>query len=118
MVAVYNLVRDMVQTGQVEVVVRYRKVKRSIEQNMRYWALLREIADTVWLNGKQYHAKTWHEHWKRELIGIEEVELPGGKVMERGISTTRLSVAEFGDYMTQIEARCAQEGYPVGSFQR
>lgn len=38
-----------------------------------------------------------------ELIGCEEVLLPSGATELRGISTTTLSVEEFGGYMLRIE---------------
>jgi len=39
--------------------------------------------------------------------------MPDGTVELRGISTTKLTVAEFGDYMTRIEHWCVEQGFPV-----
>lgn len=81
------------------------KTKRSTDQNKRYWAILNEIAANTWLDGRQFSADAWHEFFKGKFIGYEET--PDGRQV--GISTTTLSVADFGDYMTRIEAYAADE---------
>ena len=96
-------------TGDWELVIRPFKSKRSVDQNRRYWKLLREVSAVVWLDGRQYSDAVWHEWFKRTFIGCEE--LPDGDV--KGISSTTLSVEQFGEYMTQIEAWCAEQGYQV-----
>lgn len=93
-----------------EVVVRPYRKARSTEQNKRYWALVRDIAHQVRPGGKVFSEEAWHEEFKRRFIGQEEVSLPSGKSMLRGISTTTLDVAEFGEYMTAIEAWAAGRG--------
>ena len=85
--------------------VAEHKAKRSTDQNKRYWALLNEIAANAWLDGKQYSAEAWAEHFKRQFIGCEE--LPGGGSV--GISTTALNVEEFSAYMTRIEVFAAHD---------
>jgi hypothetical protein len=97
--------RALADAGKpLSVSVAEHRAKRSGEQNRRLWALLNEIAEQAMLDGKHYSAEAWHEHFKRTLIGVEE--LPGGGSV--GISTTTLNVEEFGAYMTRIEAYAAQ----------
>lgn len=96
-------------TGRWEMSLRPAKSKRSGQQNDRYWRLMRELSAIVWLDGRQYSPETWHEYMARTFIGSED--LPGGGV--KAISTTTLNVEQFGDYMTQIEAWCAEQGYQV-----
>lgn len=105
----YSLVLGLPFNGGYEVVIRELKSKRSQSQNKRYWAMLREIAYCVWLDGKQYSDVVWHEYFARKFIGC--IDLPGGG--QSSISTTTLSVSEFGDYMTQIEQWAAELGYPI-----
>jgi len=93
----------------LEVVVREHKSKRSVEQNARLHALLTEIADQVWIRGRKYDVETWKEHFRQKLIGTEEIEMPDGKRLERGISTTTLDVAAFSDFMDQITAHATSE---------
>jgi hypothetical protein len=96
-----------------EIVLRPLKAKRSGDQNKRYWVLLREVAATVWVDGRQYSDEVWHEHFKRELIGREEIALPSGEVEVRGISTTTLSVGDMGTYMDSISEWCVNTGFPL-----
>ena len=96
--------------GGYELVLRPLKSKRSIEQNRRYHAMLRELAEVAWMDGRQFSKAAWHEFIKQEFIGWED--LPGGRKL--GISTTTLSVDEFGDLMTRIEAWAASNGWPLG----
>jgi len=110
----YDLCQQLMGEGAAyELVLRPMKSKRSIEQNKRYWLLLREIAATAWLNGRQFSDETWHEFFKRTFIGCDEIAMPDGSTELRGISTTKLKVDEFGDYMLQIEQWAAEQGFPV-----
>lgn len=98
--------RAMADAGRpIALTAQEYKSKRSIEQNKRLWAILNQIAECAWFNGKQYSADAWHEHFKRAFIGADE--LPDGSMI--GISTTTLNVEEFVAYMTRIEAYAAQE---------
>lgn len=109
-VAAWALAGQLIASGDgYELVLRKLKSKRSVEQNKRYWALLREVAAVAWVDGRQYADVVWHEHFKRELIGC--IDLPNGERL--GISTTKLSIQEMGDYMTKIEAWAAENGWPV-----
>jgi hypothetical protein len=60
--------------------------------------VLNEIAANAWVDGKQYSAEAWHEHFKRQFIGTEE--LPGGSTA--GISTTTLDVGAFSEYIERV----------------
>lgn len=109
--AAWDLVQGLMrETGTgYELVLRPLKSKRSIEQNKRYWKLLLELSDVAWVGDRQFTKDAWHEYFKREFIGIEE--LPGGGQI--GISTAKLSVEEFGNYMTRIEQWAAEQGWPL-----
>lgn len=100
-------------TDPFEIVIRPLKAKRSADQNRRYWALLREVAATVWVGRQQFSDEVWHEHFKREFIGREEITLPSGEIETRGISTTTLSVGDMGTYMDEITRWCAEQGFPI-----
>lgn len=93
--------------------VREHKAKRSGQQNRRYWALLRFIADNGWVGGRRFSDDAWHEHFKRTFIGTEE--LPGGGTA--GISTATLDVGAFGAYMEAIEHFAGADlGLDMGEF--
>jgi hypothetical protein len=109
-IAAWNLVQQLMrEDGGYELVLRPLKSKRSIEQNKRYHALLRDLSAVAWLDGRQYGPDAWAEYFKQTLIGWDD--LPGGG--RRGLSTTTLSVQDFGDYMTKIELWAAENGWPL-----
>ncbi|WP_181264125.1 recombination protein NinB, partial [Pseudomonas aeruginosa] len=114
-VAAWNLIQGLMKEAQggYELVLRPLKSKRSIEQNKRYWSLLRELAAVAWIDNRQFDDQVWHEQFKRWFIGCEDVKLPDGSTELRGISTTKLTVDEFGIYMTKIEAWAAEQGWPL-----
>ena len=107
-----------------EIVLRPLKAKRSADQNRRYWALLREVAATVWIEvaehedgpmvPRRFSDEVWHEQFKRTFIGCEEIVLPNGEREVRGITTTILSVADMGRYMDEIAQWCVEQGFPLG----
>jgi hypothetical protein len=89
----------MAQAGKpLAVIVMEHKAKRSNPQNNLYWAVLREIAENAWVNGRRYSDEEWHAEFKRKFIGI--IELPGGGT--DGISTTTLDVADFSAYIDRV----------------
>lgn len=97
------------QGKPLSVTVMEYKVKRNLEQNKLLHAVCRDIADSAWVNGRQYDADMWKEYFKRRFIGSEEIPLPGGEFVDRAISTTTLSVPEFADLIDKIQAYAATE---------
>lgn len=89
----------------LQIEISEEKDKRSLQQNKRYWAVLRTISETGWIHGKQFTSEAWHEYFRRKFIGC--LDLPDGNTV--GISTTKLTVEEFAEYMTQVEAFAATE---------
>lgn len=83
-------------------------MKRSNEQNRRYWLLLHLISEKVKPAGESYSADTWHIYAKTRWIGADDVRLPNGKVVPMPRSSADLDVAEFNTYMEQIEAWAAE----------
>ena len=93
------------QGKPLAVTVSEHKARRTSEQNRLLWALLRELAATAWVGGRQFTDEAWHEFFKRKFIG--HTELPDGSTA--GISTTTSSVAEFGDYLDRIRQYAIEE---------
>jgi len=100
-------------TESFEIVLRPLKAKRSVDQNKRYWALLREVAAVVWVEGRRYSDETWHRYFAGTFIGQSEVPMPDGTVALHPISTTTLNVADMSRYMDEIEKWCAEQGFPL-----
>lgn len=94
----------MAQAGKpLSISVAEYKRKRNTDQNALLHVLLSNIADNAWINGKQYSAEVWKESLKRRFIGVEEIALPDGAIIERGISTTALSVPDFAEFIDKIQ---------------
>lgn len=81
--------------------------KRTKAQNRRYWGggVLAQVAAQATVGGKLFSAEVWHEQFKRQFIGVEE--LPNGDVI--GKSSTDLSTVEFSAFCDQVEAWAATE---------
>lgn len=81
--------------------------KRTQKQNRRYWGrgVLAQIAEQATVGGRLFPAEIWHEQFKRQFIGVEE--LPNGEVI--GKSSTDLNTAEFCEFSDQVEAYAATE---------
>lgn len=84
----------------MQVDIQEESTKRSLQQNRRYWAVLNQISDQAWVDGRQYASECWHELAKRKFIGC--IDLPGGGML--AMSTTELSTKEFAEYCTKVEA--------------
>ena len=93
----------------LSVTVAEYKARRSGQQNRLYWSILRQIAQDGWVGGRRWDEESWHEYFRRKFIGAEEIVLPGGEMIERGISTTTLNVSEFSDYIEQVIGFAVEE---------
>ena len=87
-------------SGKVEVIVRpySNKNQRSIDQNNRYWHMIREVS-----NESGYTVNELHTMMTIEVLGMQEVTSLKGEIREVPIQTSSLTVAEFGEYMDQVE---------------
>lgn len=81
--------------------------KRTKQQNRRYWGrgVLAQIAEQATVGGRLFSDDIWHEQFKRQFIGVEE--LPNGEVI--GKSSTGLTTAEFCEFCDQVEAWAATD---------
>jgi hypothetical protein len=106
----------------LEIVVREEVKGRKLDQNALMWVgPLADIAEQAWVEGRQFSAEVWHEHFKRAYLPEEiDPELckegyrkwdytPAGERVLVG-STTDLTVKGFAQYLTQVEADGANMG--------
>lgn len=93
-------------------VEQYSK-KRSNKQNSRYWAIVQQIAENGWVNGRKYDSETWHDFLKGHFIGYDDLPF-GGK---RPLSSATLNTEEFNVYMEKVELFAREElGIPIDQF--
>ena len=81
------------------------RTQRSIQQNKRYWAILKAISETGWIHGQQFTVEAWHFYFRLKFL--PHIDTPGG--MSIPTSTARLTVDEFQTYMTEVEALALTE---------
>lgn len=81
------------------------RVRRSQKQNGRYWKLIQAIAEQVVVNGRRFDADVWHEEMKNRHAPKEES--PSGALIP--ISTARMNIEQFGQYMTAVEVDALSE---------
>lgn len=90
-----------------KVSIEEAKPNRSLEQNSRYWALLTAISQQApaYMGGEWHSPETWHHYCASRFLGMESGPFGHGAPK----STRKLKVAEFSDYMTEIEAWAADQ---------
>ena len=97
--------------GKIEVIIRpySNKNQRSIDQNSRYWHMIRQSS-----NESGYTINELHTIMTMEVLGMQEVTSLKGETHEVPIQTSGLTVAEFGEYMDKVEGVLIQAGiyYP------
>lgn len=92
-----------------------QKKKRSVEQNSRYWKLVRLMASV----SQDFSAETFHEYFADKFLPKLEVTLPDYTTKLVRISTANLPMhpdlenpdaANWDDYTMQVERWCADRG--------
>ena len=115
------------EANPIEVIIREPVKARGMDQNALMWVgPLADIAAQAWVDGRQFSADVWHEHFKREYLPEEfDPELtkegyrkwdytPAGERVLIG-STTQLTKRGFSQYLTQVEADGAGMGVQFGA---
>lgn len=94
----------------LRLIVTAEEHQRNAAQNRFYWgAVLKQIAENAWVDGRQFDKDTWHEFFSRRFGICEEVTLPDGEIVVRRQSTTRMNVGAFTEYLDAIQAYAASE---------
>ena len=88
----------------LEVTIAPHRDKRSLSANSKLWALYARIAEHTGHDVQEVHDLMRARFLPRQYVRIE------GRDYVVLQSTAKLNVAEFGTYLDQIEAFCAQEG--------
>tara|TARA_R100001143_G_C3301013_1_gene105615 strand:- start:18 stop:407 length:390 start_codon:yes stop_codon:yes gene_type:complete len=93
--------------GKIEVTIKpySNKNQRSIDQNNRYWHMIREASSE-----SGYTVNELHTIMTIEVLGMTEVMSLQGEVREVPIQTSGLTIAQFGDYMDKVESVLVEAG--------
>lgn len=94
----------------IRLIVTSEERRRTKEQNAYYFGVvLRDIAEQAWVNGEQFGAAAWHEHFAEQFAPREELRLPSGRLVTHRKSTKDFTVAEFGEYLTKVQASAGND---------
>lgn len=118
-----GLIRNLPLCGDkpMQVTVEPYKRPRKLDQNALLWALLNEISEQLFIEGRQYSAETLHHYFKGQFLPEEFNDdecMPGyakwsydpaGERVLTG-SSTQLTVRGFSGYIEAITAFAANMG--------
>jgi hypothetical protein len=89
----------------LRLIVTAEERQRNQQQNRFYFgAVLKQVSEQAWVDGKQYDKDTWHEYFARKYGILDELTLPDGEIITRRKSTTQMSVGEFSEYLDSVQA--------------
>jgi hypothetical protein len=92
----------------LRLIVTAEERQRNAQQNKFYWgAVLKQISEAAWVEGKQYDKDTWHEFFARRFGILDELTLPDGEIITRRKSTASMSVGEFSEYLDAVQSYAA-----------
>jgi hypothetical protein len=77
--------------------------KRSTQANARYWALLEEISEQAYVDGKRFSREAWHTYFREQYAPKED-----GPAGLTPMSTSQMDKETFSAYVTRIEVYAAQ----------
>ena len=95
-------VMEMIALAPDGYIVEIHKPSRTLEQNALYWAMVREIAETLTLDGKRFTPQVWHIYFKQRFLPGRIVELPNGQIMELDPTTTELTTEQFSEFIEEV----------------
>lgn len=119
-----NVIRHLpiLEDPPLEVVIRDQVKQRKLDQQGLMWAgPLKDISEQVYVNGRTYSDKVWHEEFKARFLpeqydeeltkdGYRKWDVkPNGERVLVG-STTDLTIKGMAQYITQIHAFGAEMG--------
>ena len=89
-----------------EIEVKPFAFNRSVAQNKRYWALIKELGDFLGYDEGEMHELCKYKFlsYKTELLGEEIPVIP---------STSKLTIKEFVSYLNQVERFAVELGFKL-----
>lgn len=91
-------------------IVEIKPPTRSLDQNARLWAMLKDVSDQVIWHGRNLRPEEWKHVFSASLKQQEVVPGLDGGFVVLGLSTSRMTMRELSDLMELISAFGAQRG--------
>jgi hypothetical protein len=104
-------VLDLDASSPWVVTIAPHKPKRSVSANALYWKWMDQMAKHFSKRAGPFTREDMHDIMRHEHLGYEEARKIGSTWIKEGLrSTTKLSVSEFCEYMTRIDAWALDQG--------
>jgi hypothetical protein len=83
-----------------------KKNQRSIDQNNRYWHIIREAANEI-----GYTTNELHGIMSVQVLGTNTISNLKGEPVEVAVQTSSLNITQFAEYMERVEAVLIEAGF-------
>lgn len=93
-----------------EITIQPFRTARSQAQNRLYWKWISEIAGQMEVDGKKYDKEEWHHLCGMKFNGVKTIQIGCKEFPVPAISTKKLKVGEFAEYLTKIESHFLEKG--------
>ena len=97
--------------------IEVRPLKRTLDQNAKYHAMIGQIADQMGQAGSSWTAEDWKrlliDQWASDTdrrIGSVVPSLDGQRVVQLGLQSAKFSVADATEFIEWLDAWAAQKG--------
>lgn len=101
---VYHMAKRGLAGGPVEVTLGRPGKKRSLDQNARLWAVLKDVSDQVEWYGRHLPSHAWKDIFTSALERHDIVPGIQGEFVMIGGSTSKMTKARFAELLTLIDA--------------
>lgn len=101
---------EYIIAAPTDYVVQVKPKTRSLEQNARLWALLRDVSEQVDWYGRKLSPAGWKDIFSASLKKQDVVPGIDGGFVVMGQHTSLMSIKEMSDLMTLIESFGASRG--------
>ncbi|ELY5855428.1 recombination protein NinB [Cronobacter malonaticus] len=105
----YNAIQ-FIRTCNLDLIVEVKQRTRSLDQNRRLWATLRDVSEQVVWHGMKLDSEDWKHIFTAALKGQRSAPGINGGVVVLGQSTSKMRVSEFSELLELIYAFGAERG--------
>lgn len=99
----YNAIQ-FIRTCNLDLIVEVKQRTRSLDQNRRLWATLRDVSEQVVWHGMKLDSEDWKHIFTAALKGQRSAPGINGGFVVLGQSTSKMRVSEFSELLELIYA--------------
>ena len=102
--------RMLLVDGPVRIICERYREKRSTSANALYWQWLTVMAKHFSRKGQSFTKDDMHDLMRHRFLGYEAKTIGKTEIQPQLKSTAELDTAQMCEYMTKIDAWCADHG--------